>query len=359
MYDELRKRILAGTYGPGFRLVIDGIASELGVSAVPAREAIRRLEAEGLVIFEPQVGARVSPVDPGQFTEELSVLAVLEGYATVLAAPLVRAQDLRRLLREINARMVDCLDRMDSLTFGALNREFHAAIYARCPSPYLVELIEATTARLDRIRRTVFLQIPYRGKASIAEHDGLIDLMSTGAGPAAIETGPRTQAPHRAEFHRVAGTPFIAAARRSAASDPSAMASPATRQRGADEVDRAYARTCDDGAAEPAGEGRRQLVAGRVDRQRERRCAGGRGQHPGLGAGDDRESQQADDERQRDRGHRESAQQPEKSEGQGQDGQQASQRRHQRLVGQPAAEEVARPPRRRRTPAAEPASRPD
>ncbi|GAA1661339.1 GntR family transcriptional regulator [Fodinicola feengrottensis] len=195
MYDELRKRILAGTYGPGFRLVIDGIASELGVSAVPAREAIRRLEAEGLVIFEPQVGARVSPVDPGQFTEELSVLAVLEGYATVLAAPLVRAQDLR-LLREINARMVDCLDRMDSLTFGALNREFHAAIYARCPSPYLVELIEATTARLDRIRRTVFLQIPYRGKASIAEHDGLIDLMSTGAGPAAIETAAREHKLH-------------------------------------------------------------------------------------------------------------------------------------------------------------------
>jgi DNA-binding GntR family transcriptional regulator len=195
VYDELRKRILAGTYGPGFRLVIDAIAAELGVSAVPAREAIRRLEAEGLVIFEPQVGARVSPVDPGQFTEELSVLAVLEGYATVLSAPLVRAEDIARLT-EINAAMVDCLDRMDSLAFGSLNREFHATIYARCPNPYLVELMQATTARLDRIRRTVFVQIPYRGKASIAEHDTLISLLADGSDPAAIEKAAREHKLH-------------------------------------------------------------------------------------------------------------------------------------------------------------------
>ncbi|WP_163510889.1 GntR family transcriptional regulator [Fodinicola acaciae] len=189
VYDELRKRILSGTYGPGFRLVIDAIAGELGVSAVPAREAIRRLEAEGLVIFEPQVGARVSPVDPGQFVEELSVLAVLEGYATALAAPLLAPADIQKL-RDINAGMVECLDRMDSLGFGSLNRDFHAAIYARCPNPYLVELIEATAARLDRIRRTVFVQIPYRGKASIAEHDRIIDLLG-GDDSAAIEAAAR------------------------------------------------------------------------------------------------------------------------------------------------------------------------
>src|SRR5215203_5876315 len=97
VYQDVRERILAGTYVPGFRIVIDALAEEFGVSALPVREAIRRLEAEGLVVFRPNVGAQVSPAEPGLFEEELSVLAVLEGYATALAAPLLEATDIARL----------------------------------------------------------------------------------------------------------------------------------------------------------------------------------------------------------------------------------------------------------------------
>ena len=66
VYKEVRERILAGTYVPGFRIVIDALAEEFGVSALPVREAIRRLEAEGLVIFRPNVGAQVAPAEPGR-----------------------------------------------------------------------------------------------------------------------------------------------------------------------------------------------------------------------------------------------------------------------------------------------------
>ena len=64
VHRELRERILDGAYLPGERIVMDTIASEFGISALPVREAIRRLEAEGLVVFRPNTGARVAPAPP-------------------------------------------------------------------------------------------------------------------------------------------------------------------------------------------------------------------------------------------------------------------------------------------------------
>src|SRR3954453_812126 len=106
VYETIRERILTGAYGPGFRVVIDALASELGVSALPVREAIWRLEAEGLVIYRPNAGAQGAPADPCAFHREMSVLAVIEGYATALAAPLLEAAEVAHL-REINDSMVE------------------------------------------------------------------------------------------------------------------------------------------------------------------------------------------------------------------------------------------------------------
>src|SRR5689334_17109403 len=75
LYRAIRERILSGAYGPGYRVVIDGLAEEFEVSALPVREAIRRLEAEGLVVYRPNAGAHVAPAEPGVFLEELTVLA--------------------------------------------------------------------------------------------------------------------------------------------------------------------------------------------------------------------------------------------------------------------------------------------
>jgi DNA-binding GntR family transcriptional regulator len=179
-YTTIRERILSGAYGPGYRLVIDTLGEELGVSALPIREAIRRLQAEGLVVFRPNAGAQVAPADPSLFEESMRVLAVLEGYATALAAAEIDADGIATL-EALNERMVECMERLDTLGFGAANREFHLAIYEHCPNPYLVELLKDTGRRLDAIRRTVFTQIPYRGRASIEEHRELIALLRSGA----------------------------------------------------------------------------------------------------------------------------------------------------------------------------------
>jgi DNA-binding GntR family transcriptional regulator len=190
VYREIRERILSGAYGPGYRVVIDALAEEFEVSALPVREAIRRLEAEGLVIYRPNAGAQVAPAEPGVFDEEMTVLAILEGYATALAAPELSAGDLANLTA-INERMIRAMEQMDSLTFGRLNQEFHALIHQRCPNAALVAMLHDVARRLDAIRRTVFIQIPYRGAESVSEHRELIELLSTGAPPEDIEAAAR------------------------------------------------------------------------------------------------------------------------------------------------------------------------
>jgi DNA-binding GntR family transcriptional regulator len=190
VYRVVRERILSGAYGPGYRVVIDALAAEFGVSALPVREAIRRLEAEGLVIFRPNAGAHVAPADPGLFDEEMTVLAVLEGYATALASGRLTKADIKRLTA-LTDEMVDAIERLDPLTFGKLNQEFHAVIYERCPNAALVDLLQDVARRLDAIRRTVFVQIPYRGAESVAEHRRLIALISEGAPISRIEAAAR------------------------------------------------------------------------------------------------------------------------------------------------------------------------
>jgi DNA-binding GntR family transcriptional regulator len=190
LYQAIRERILSGAYSPGYRVVIDALAAEFEVSALPVREAIRRLEAEGLVVYRPNAGAQVTPADPGAFLEELTVLAVLEGYATSLAAPLLREADLARLT-EINERMVAAMERLDVLGFGRLNQEFHALLNERCPIGTLVDMLRDVGRRLDAIRRTVFVQIPYRGTESVAEHRRLIELIARAAPAAEIEAAAR------------------------------------------------------------------------------------------------------------------------------------------------------------------------
>jgi DNA-binding GntR family transcriptional regulator len=193
--------ILSGTYGPGFRVVIDALAEEFGVSALPVREAIWRLEAEGLVIYRPNAGAQVAPADPGAFDDEMSVLAVIEGYATALAAPLLSEIEVKRL-SEINDSMVEAMEQMDSLRFGRLNQEFHAVFHERCPNAAVVDLLRDVARRLDAIRRTVFVQIPYRGAASVAEHRALIDLIVSGASARKIEAAAREHKLHTVESFR-------------------------------------------------------------------------------------------------------------------------------------------------------------
>lgn len=189
-YLWLRERIAGEDFTPGYRLVLATIAGELDMSVVPVREAIRRLEAEGLVTFERHVGARVSMIDDSQYRQSMETLAVLEGTATALAAPHLTPEHLAQA-RRVNRRLVEQLDDFDPRRFTALNHRFHAALFAACPNARLLALVDAEWARLGHLRHSTFAFVPDRARESVREHDALLDLIASGAPPADVERAAR------------------------------------------------------------------------------------------------------------------------------------------------------------------------
>ena len=190
-YTWLRERISTHAYGPGYRLVLGTIADELGMSVVPVREAIRRLEAEGLVSFERNVGARVTLVDESEYAHTMQTLGLVEGAATALSAPLLDADAVERAA-EINERMHRLLDHFDAHRFTQLNRDFHSVLYEPCPNPHILDLVHRGWARLSGIRDTTFAFVPGRARHSVEEHRQILDLIRTGADPLEIELAARS-----------------------------------------------------------------------------------------------------------------------------------------------------------------------
>jgi DNA-binding GntR family transcriptional regulator len=188
-YAQLRDRILSGRYAPGQKLTIKTIAREMGTSPMPVREAIRRLEAEGWVVYERYQGAMVAPVNPESGEDALTTLALLEGYATALGAPHLVAEDFDTL-RALNQEMRDSMAQMDALRAFDANRRFHRTIYARCPNGYMTFHVDLAWERwewLNVLPRAVFGYIPARGLASIDEHEELMTMIIDGSDTAAIE----------------------------------------------------------------------------------------------------------------------------------------------------------------------------
>ena len=200
-YTVLRDRIHSGAFAPRARLNIDALARELGVSAIPVREALRRLEAEGWVKFQPNVGAIVAPVDATAWEQQMVAVAILEGAATADAAARLTAFDLTKVKR-LAAEMELVAAHGDLAKFSRLNRRLHATIVARCANLYLLELLEQTNQRLDRLRDTMFTYLPERSKAALAEHAQLIDLLEGGADAAAVEEYARWHKLQTVEAYR-------------------------------------------------------------------------------------------------------------------------------------------------------------
>lgn len=179
-YQWIRERIAGHEFTPGYRLVLGTIATELGMSVVPVREAIRQLEAEGLVTFERNVGAHVSMVDDSQYRFSMQALSVLEGAATALSARLLTAEDIREA-RAVNEQMTAQLEHFDPRTFTTLNQRFHATLFAKCGNPRMNELVQAEWARLGGLRDSTFAFVPERARESVRDHEHILQLIETSA----------------------------------------------------------------------------------------------------------------------------------------------------------------------------------
>ncbi len=189
-YRWIRERIADGRYTAGYRLVLDQIARELGVSAVPVREAVRMLEAEGLVTFERNVGAQVAMLDATEYVVTMQTLALVEGYATALSAPTLPAGSVKRA-RAINEQLAATLEHFDPASFTKLNLDFHSALFESCPNAHILDLVHRGWGRLAVLRESTFSFVPGRARESVVEHSTILDLIESGADAIVLELAAR------------------------------------------------------------------------------------------------------------------------------------------------------------------------
>lgn len=151
IFETLRKAIVSGDIKPGERLMEVSLANQMGVSRTPVREAIRRLEAEGLVTMTPRKGTHVSELSVKDIMDVLEVRTVLDKLATELAAKRMQPAQLKAL-ETVHKQYIACVEKENME--GAIKKdvEFHDMIYAASGNPRLVAVAGSLREHIYRFR---------------------------------------------------------------------------------------------------------------------------------------------------------------------------------------------------------------
>jgi DNA-binding GntR family transcriptional regulator len=217
-YAKLRGAIDAGRFRAGDRMREADLASWLGISRTPVRDALKRLESDGLVSAAPRRGLVVAQLEQQQVSELYAVRDVLEGLAGRLAAQHASSAEI--------GAMRDLLERQarthsdDSAALARLNRLFHEVIYRATHNRYLINTLDGFESSLALLPGTTYVA-PGRPSEALKQHGELVD---------AIEAHDRERAEEVARRH-VRAAERIRLQLISGALDPSApVASPRARR---------------------------------------------------------------------------------------------------------------------------------
>ncbi len=175
VYRKLKESILNVMLEPNQRLIEEKLAAEMGTSRTPVREAIQKLEKEGLIHKLPRGGFAVNVIADEDIEEVFGVRSVLEGYAAYLATLRATEEDVRAM-ESIVKRQEICLDNGEYDEIVRLNTDFHDILYACAKSKKLIAIINDLR---DFIFRYRILILRYEGMATIAiqDHKDMIALM--------------------------------------------------------------------------------------------------------------------------------------------------------------------------------------
>ena len=155
VYRQLRTRILHGEIAPGVALTIRGIAKEFDVSMTPAREAVRRLAAEG-ALFLSSSGRVSTPELTDERIEELATLrALLEPELASRALPRAHFALIERL-EAINQSVSQAIARHDASAYIRTNLEFHRTLYLRAQAPAMLAMTETVWLQLGPTMRALY-----------------------------------------------------------------------------------------------------------------------------------------------------------------------------------------------------------
>lgn len=185
-YDFVMERIVDGTYGAGKPLSIGELAAAAGVSLIPTREALRRLESEGLVEFVFHRGVRVTNLDPAGYRDIMQTQAVLEALAVSKSAPHLTPDDLERA-RALNTAMNEAHAAGDFHGYSEASLEFHSLLSSKCPNRYLRDTLERGQLRVAAVRASVVGYRTVLTERLSNDHVQLLDRIAAGAPPAEIE----------------------------------------------------------------------------------------------------------------------------------------------------------------------------
>ena len=180
-YARLLDDIRSGVLTPGARLTETEIAERLQVSRTPVREAIRRLEADGLVVHMPRAGAVVRRLDHSEVMELYEMRTVLEGTAARLAARAASEVEIDELAA-INAEMNAAEG--DGASLSELNTQFHRTLCRAARNRFLVRSVDAVHTTLLILGPSTLAQ-PERARAAVEEHAAVIGALRRRDGKAA------------------------------------------------------------------------------------------------------------------------------------------------------------------------------
>lgn len=176
VFEHLREAIIGGNLRPGERLMEMQLAEEMGVSRTPVREAIRKLELEGLVIMVPRRGAYVSDLSIKDVAETYEIRAALEALAAGLAAERITADESEELER-ILVSIGQCIANNDLERSIELDEQFHNVLYRASKNERLVQIINNLREQIQRFRATS-LGTPGRLEAVFSEHTKIAEAIS-------------------------------------------------------------------------------------------------------------------------------------------------------------------------------------
>lgn len=161
VYRGLRARIMHGELAPGLQLTLRGIGAEYEVSMTPAREAVRRLSAEGALSVSSS-GRVSAPVLGNDRIEELAALrSLIEVELASRALPRAHIALIDRL-SSINSKISDNISRQDAVGYIRANLEFHRTLYLRAQAPAMLAMAETVWLQLGPTMRSLYGRLQHK-----------------------------------------------------------------------------------------------------------------------------------------------------------------------------------------------------
>ncbi|MBO9536388.1 GntR family transcriptional regulator [Herbaspirillum sp.] len=182
--NELRRRILTGEYVDGYQLRQDALATDLGISRIPLREALVQLESEGLVKILPHKGAVVSELSAEDITELFELRALLEPVLLRKSIPKLTVQDFAKL-EAILQEYSDVLHASQPGRWGELNTELHHLLLSRADQPRTSAFVASLLQQTDRYTRMQLSLSEAARDVAESEHAELVALCRKGDARAA------------------------------------------------------------------------------------------------------------------------------------------------------------------------------